>query len=88
MHLLAESFIALSIALSILQVDGDRIVFTNSLVYARNMTSPVKYFSEVVLTHSCSYTMEAYDNVINYKVYSNNYTFEAENKDAATFDVK
>lgn len=52
------------------------------------MTSAVKYFSEVALTHSCSYPLNSYSNNLNYTVYSNNYTFEAENKKQATFDVK
>lgn len=70
------------------QVDGDQIAFTNSLVYAKNMTSQVKYFSDVILTHSCSYPMSAYNNAIKYTVYSNNYTFDAENEKPAAFDVR
>jgi len=69
------------------KVHGDQIAFTNSLVYAKNMTSQVKYFSDVILTHSCSYPMSAYNNAIKYTVYSNNYTFDAENEKPAAFDV-
>lgn len=74
--------------LLLLQMDGDQIVFTNSLVYAENLTSPVKYFSEVVLTHSCSYPLEGYKNVVNYIVYSKNYTIDSAYKGTSDLDIK
>lgn len=52
------------------------------------MTSQVKYFTEVILTHACSYPLTDYVSTLNYSVGSSNFAFGAENKNQANFDIR
>lgn len=70
------------------QVEEDNIVFTNSLVYASTLTSLVQYFSEVVLTHRCTYNLKSYREYVSYDVVSDSYSFAVENEKSINFDVR
>ncbi|XP_067935795.1 oncoprotein-induced transcript 3 protein-like [Watersipora subatra] len=69
------------------ETQGNEVTFTNSLVYASNMVSKVKYFTDVILTHSCSYSLTDYSNSRSYTVRPSNFAFGAENKQKANFDI-
>jgi len=69
------------------EVEEDNIVFTNSLVYASTLTSLVQYFSEVVLTHRCTYNLKSYREYVSYDVVSDSYSFAVENEKSINFDV-
>ena len=71
-----------------LQVEGDSIVFINLLVYASAPTSPIRYFSDVVLSHSCTYSMKAYREYVSYAVVSDSFSFPVENEKSVDFDIR
>jgi len=64
------------------------LIVTNSLVYASNISSEVKHFSDIILTQSCRYPINNYSSSVEYTVRPENYTFTAENEAEAYFDIQ
>ena len=74
--------------INLLQAENESLIITNSLTLAESLSSPIKYFSDALLTISCSYALSGYNASINYTVVPNNLTFQAEPNTESSIDVR
>ena len=74
--------------ITLLQVENESLIISNSLTLAESLSSPIKYFSDALLTISCSYALSGYNASTNYTVLPNNLTFQAEPSTESSIDVR